>query len=137
MTRTRASAKAAGSRFERLVADWLREVLQDDRVDRRVKRGNKDRGDLSGLRIHGQRLVAELKDTARMDLGGWAAEAEVERMNDDALAAVIISKRHGRGRAADQWVHMTLADFAALLTGERPPVDGEPIEPMFTPGGAA
>lgn len=37
MSRSRTSAKAAGSRFERLIADGLAEALHDDRIDRRVK----------------------------------------------------------------------------------------------------
>ncbi|QWT25494.1 hypothetical protein KPL76_06305 [Subtercola sp. PAMC28395] len=44
MTRSRASAKAAGSSFERSIADYLKVCLADDRIDRRVKRGNKDTG---------------------------------------------------------------------------------------------
>lgn len=120
MTRSRASARAAGARFERSIADWLAQHL-DDRIDRRVKRGSKDRGDLSGIRtVMNGRVVAECKDTARTNLAGWAAEAEIERGNDDAVAGIVISKRHGNANPADQWVHMTLADFVALITGSRP-----------------
>lgn len=100
------------------MADYFAAVLDDDRIDRRVKRGAKDRGDLAGLRIHGKRIVAECKNVVKMALGTWAAEAEVERGNDDALAGVIIHKRHGKGKAGDQWVTMTAANFAALLSGE-------------------
>ena len=120
MSRTRKSAKTAGTRFERLVADYLAKTLNDDRIDRRTRTGSKDRGDIGGLRHMGQRVVIECKDTARIDLAGWAAEAELERRNDDAVAGVIISKRHGKGQPGDQWVHMTLRDFVALITGERP-----------------
>lgn len=118
MARTRASAKAAGSSFERLIADYLRDEV-DDRIDRRVKTGTKDRGDVGGLRHMGQRIVVECKNTTRTDLAGWAAEAEIERGNDDALAGVIVHKRKGKGRAEEQWVTMTMANFVALLTGER------------------
>ena len=116
--RSRASAKKAGSSFERSTADYLAAVV-DDRIDRRVKAGNKDRGDVGGVRIHGQRVVLECKNAARINLAGWAAEAEIERGNDDALMGAIIHKRHGKGDPAEQWVTMTLADFAALLTGNR------------------
>jgi hypothetical protein len=117
--RSRSSAKAAGARFERTIADYLA-VHIDDRIDRRVKTGAKDRGDLGGIRtVHG-RVVAELKDTARVNLAGWAAEAETERGNDDALVGLTISKRHGVGNPGSQWVHMTVDDLVALLTGERP-----------------
>jgi hypothetical protein len=118
MTRTRASAKKAGSSFERQVADYLA-VTVDDRIDRRVKNGTKDRGDIGGVRIHGLRVVLECKNTAKTSLGTWANEVETERGNDDALAGAVIHKRHGKGQPADQWVTLTLADFAALLTGNR------------------
>ena len=118
MTRNRKTAKDAGTRFETLVADYLRAHV-DDRIERRRLSG-KDRGDIGGLRHMGARVVVEVKNTARIDLAGWAAEAEIERGNDDAVAGVIISKRHGKGQPGDQWVHMTLRDFVALITGERP-----------------
>lgn len=118
MSRTRSSAKAAGTRFERAVADYLAEHV-DDRVDRRVKNGSKDRGDIAGLRHMGQRVVLECKDTSRINLGPWANEAEIERGNDDALAGLIVHKRHGKADPADQWVTCTLAELVALLTGSR------------------
>lgn len=122
--RTRASAKAAGSRFERLVADYLAAHV-DDRIDRRVKVGGKDRGDIGGLRHMGQRVVVECKDAARTDLAGWMAEAEVERGNDDAGVALVVHKRRGKGQPADQWVTTTLRELVALLNGGRDHVEGE------------
>jgi hypothetical protein len=129
MSRSRASAKKAGSSFERSTADYLASVV-DDRIDRRVKAGNKDRGDIGGVRIHGQRIVLECKNTAKTSLGPWANEAEIERGNDDALAGVVIHKRHGKGRPEDQWVTLTLADFAAILTGNRDHINQEDIDGM-------
>ena len=119
MARTRASAKAAGSRFEREVADYLAAELDDDRIDRAVKRGAADRGDISGVRVHGQRLAIECKNTAKMALPEWTREAEIEAGNLDALAGVVVSKRHGCGDMAQQWVHCTLADLVALISGVR------------------
>lgn len=119
MARTRQSAKAAGSRFEREVADYLNTHV-DDRIDRRVKTGAADKGDIAGIRHLGQRVAIECKNTSRLSLGTWANEAETARQNDDqALAGVIAHKRHGKGSAGDQWVTMTLDDFIALLTGNR------------------
>ena len=46
MTRSRATAKQAGSLFERSIADYLAVALNDDRIDRRVKTGAKDKGDI-------------------------------------------------------------------------------------------
>ena len=119
MTRNHRSAKTAGTRFERQIADHLAQTLQDDRIDRRAKTGNKDRGDISGLRIHNQRLVAEIKNTTRISLSEWVREAELEAGNDDALAGIVVHKRHGVGNPGQQYVTMTLNDFCALITGER------------------
>jgi hypothetical protein len=117
--RTRRSAKSAGARFEREIADWLATHV-DDHIDRRVKTGAKDCGDLAGIRAHGQKVVAELKNTAAWNPGTWLREAEKERANDGALAGFVIAKRHGIADPAQQVVLMTLADFAALLTGTKP-----------------
>ena len=119
MSRTRKSAKAAGTRFERAIADCLAELV-DDRIDRRVKTGNKDRGDIAGLRHAGHRIVLECKDVARLNLAGWVDEAEVERGNDDALAGLVVHKRRGHGDPLDQYVTTTLRDLIALTTGTRP-----------------
>ncbi|WP_061960638.1 hypothetical protein [Demequina flava] len=123
MTRNRKSAKAAGAKFERDIADYLKDTLQDDRIDRRVKTGAKDRGDITGLRIHGQRLVIECKNEATLKIGPWIREAEVERGNDDALAGMVAHKRHGVGSPADQLITMTLRDLTALISGTRPEED--------------
>jgi hypothetical protein len=119
MTRSRASARKAGTAFERLTADYLAAHV-DERIDRRVKYGSADRGDHSGVRCHGQRGVHECKDRARIDLAGALAEAEVQRGNDDALWCAVLHKRHGKGDPAEQLVTMTLRDYAALLSGVRP-----------------
>lgn len=119
MTRNRATAKKAGTAFETLVVGYLRNVLHDERIERRAKSGAKDRGDISGLVHMGGRIVVECKNTTRTNLAGWATEAEVERGNDDAVAGIVVHKRHGKGQPGDQWVTMTLADFASILTGAR------------------
>lgn len=120
MTRSRATARKAGTSFERLIADYLAEHV-DDRIDRRPKMGSKDRGDIAGVRtFRGRKAVIECKDVATLSLGTWYGEAEVERGNDDADVAIVVHKRVRKGQAADQWVTMTLADLVVLLTGERP-----------------
>lgn len=106
--------------MEREQADYLAAVLDDDGIDRQVKTGAFDVGDIRGVKIHGQRVAVEVKNTAKINLAGWAAEAEVERGNLDALAGVTIHKRHGKGDPADQWVTMTARDFAAIVSGARP-----------------
>lgn len=118
MVRNRATAKKAGASFERLVADYLARRLDDDRIDRRVKTGNKDRGDIGGVRtIRGGRVVIECKSVSRDNLPLWIREAEVERANDDAAIGVVAHKRYGSAKPEDQYVSMTLATFALLLEG--------------------
>ena len=108
-----------GSSFERLIADYFK-ANGFPFADRRVKTGAKDRGDVGGVHVHGQPVVLEAKNTSRTELGTWAGEAEVERLNDDALVGVVVHKRHGKGKPGDQWVTMTVDDFVAVLTGNRP-----------------
>ena len=116
--RSRASAKDAGTRFERSVADFLANRLDDDRIDRRAKTGAKDRGDIGGVRTPlGGRVVIECKDTARPDLPGWLRQAETERGNDDAAAGVVVHKKRGTADPAEQYVTMSLETLAVLLEG--------------------
>lgn len=123
-TRTRQSAKSAGTKFETEIVRYFRIVLDDDRIERRAKNGAKDRGDISGLRLspalRGGRIVAEVKNRNQTALGPWMNEADIERMNDDATVAMVIHKRHGIGHPGHQWVTMTVNDLVALLSGERP-----------------
>ena len=123
MARSRSSAKAAGTRHETSIVTYLAEHLDDDRIERRSKNGAKDRGDVAGVRHRGQRVVIEAKNTARTDLAGWIREAHREAGNDDAAIGVVVSKRHGVGDPAQQWVHMTLADFAWLIGADAPEYD--------------
>ena len=123
MTRSRATARAAGPAFERLIADYLAAALQDDRIGRRVKTGAKDRGDIAGVRHHGQRVVIEAKNVATMALPAWTREAQVEAGNDDALVGIVVHKRRGTQKPGEQWCSMTVDDLVALLTGQRPDND--------------
>lgn len=108
-----------GATFERTTADYLAQQLDDDGIDRQVKTGSKDKGDVRGVKIHGQRIAVECKNLARLNVAAALAEVEIERGNLDALAGVVVAKRHGKGQPGDQLVYMTLRDFAALLTGTR------------------
>lgn len=122
--RNRKSARKAGTLFERAVADYLNGYMlaefgaDADPIDRRVRTGAKDKGDILGLKgIRGGKVVAECKNVTRMDLSGWLTEARVEAANDDAPMGVVIHKRHGKGEPADQYVTMDLRTFAHLLAG--------------------
>lgn len=122
-TRSRRSAKSAGTRFETAIATALSEALADDRIERRARNGSKDRGDVSGVRLHGQRVVIECKDCTRIDLPGWTREAQLEAGNDDALVGVVVHKRRGVSDPLRQWVSMTVDDLVSILTGQRSEFD--------------
>ena len=83
-----------------------------------ARRGSDDRGDITGVRAHGRPVAIECKDVTRMNLPQWVDEAHREAGNGDALVGVVISKRHGVGDPAAQWVHMEVRDFISLLTGQ-------------------
>jgi len=119
MSRSRRSARTAGTRFETSVADYLAAHV-DDGIERRARNGSKDRGDISGLRHMRGRLVVECKDYGgQFKAAQWAGEADVERGNDDALAGVVVAKRRGTQAPQDQWALMTLGELVALLNGNR------------------
>lgn len=118
MARSRKSAKAAGSRFEREMADYFASALDDDRIDRMPRHGVNDRGDIAGVRLHGQRIAVECKNVTRMNLPQWVDEAHREAGNSDALAGVVVAKRHGVSDPASQWVFMEVRDLVSLLTGQ-------------------
>lgn len=120
MTRNRASAKAAGTRFESLVAQCLAEHLHPA-IERRAKCGSRDRGDIAGVTAHGCRVVIEAKDYGgRLQVGAWLTEAHRERDNDGAIAGLVVAKRRGTTDPLDQTVLMTVRDLIAILTGETP-----------------
>lgn len=120
MGRSRASAKAAGTRMETSIVGYLQKHV-DDRIERRARNGAKDRGDVSGYRVLGNRVVIESKDYGgRLEPAAWIREAHVEMGNDDALAAVVVAKRRGTTHPGDQWVLTTVDDLIALTTGARP-----------------
>lgn len=118
MTRSRASAKQAGSSFERSIADHLRDNLGEG-IDRRVKRGVKDTGDIGGVFLpHGGRLVIECKDYAgAVKVKPWLDEAEIERFHDNADAGIVVVKRRGTAKPGDALVMMTVDTLLKFWPG--------------------
>lgn len=116
MTRTRRSAKQAGARFERQVADYLRDNL-DDHIDRKVQTGTKDTGDIANVRdSHGRLLAIECKDYGgKLNLPQWLREVEAERLNYKAEIGVVIAKKRGTTDPAKQYVVMELNQLVKLL----------------------
>jgi hypothetical protein len=125
MTRNRKSAKQAGARFEKAVADYLAWALNDKRIERRHLSGSEDRGDITGVMHDQQRVVIECKNTTRMDVAQHLAEAQQEAGNDDAPYWALIQKRRGIGMSdkdstGQQLVMMTLEQYALLLNHGQP-----------------
>lgn len=111
-----------GTSFETLIAKGLAEALDDDRIERRARTGAKDRGDIGGVRLHGQRVVIECKNEATgkvFKLPEWVGEAQEEAGNDDALVGVVVHKRSGTTDPMKQWVSCTVADLVSILTGQK------------------
>lgn len=123
MTRNRRSARQAGARFERTIANYLAQQV-DDRIDRKVRTGARDTGDITGVRHMGRRITIETKDYGgRLLPAQWTSETHTEMGNDDALAGIVVAKRRAVADPGSQWVLMTLNDLVALLTGSRPDTD--------------
>ena len=108
-----------GADFERVIADYLAAALEDDRIDRRARNGNKDRGDITGMRAHNQRIVVEIKNKIRLALPEWIREAQIEAGNDDALVGAVVHKRKGVSDPGRQFVTMEVNDWLACLYGQR------------------
>ena len=130
MSRSRQSAKAAGARFERVMADALKEHVSEW-IDRKVKTGARDQGDVANLRSsHNLKITAELKDVRQMNLSGWLKEAEDERINAGDDLALVIAKRRGHSDPLRQYAVMEVRDLIGLITGERPtPTEKKEIQP--------
>lgn len=118
MGRSRAAAANAGRAMERGTANYLAATV-DDRIDRQVKTGAKDTGDVGGVRFHGQKIAIECKDVATQALPAWLREAEVERENLKALAGVVVHRKRGDTLMENQYVTMSLRDLASLMVGRR------------------
>ena len=100
-------SKAKGSLFERQVVEFLN-ANGFPLAERRVTRGAKDAGDISGV----PGWVFELKATRTIDLAGAVDEARVEAGNAKAQWFAAIVKRRGKG-IGDAYVVTTLKQFTA------------------------
>lgn len=113
------SESRKGAAFEQQWVEYASRRLGDDRIERRVKNGKNDRGDVAGLKIRGKRAVVECKCCARMELSGWLKEAESEKSNDDAEFGIVAHKRRGCGEKGfgGNFVTMDTDTFLAIIAG--------------------
>lgn len=102
------------------IANYLAENVNEF-ICRNTLHGNKDVGDIANVRTrHNERVVIEVKNVLKQSLPQWISEAKQEAKNDGALCGLVISKRHGKSDPGDQWVHCTVRELVALLTGKEP-----------------
>jgi Holliday junction resolvase len=95
------AAKAKGSGAERDVVKYLKEN-GFQYADRRLAGATLDKGDVSGI----PGVTIEIKNHAKMNLGGWIEELLVEMANDKAWTGVVWHKKRGRGSPADWYCTM-------------------------------
>lgn len=105
-----------GASFEKQVADYLKRKTGLD-IDRRVKHGAKDTGDISGVFLGGRRVVIECKNQQQMKLAAWTDEAKREAVNDNAGFYFVVHKRKGKGveNMGATYVTTTLEQLAKLM----------------------
>lgn len=104
-----------GASYERLIADYLRDQWSEW-IDRKVRTGAKDTGDIANFRLGPHRLVVECKNSVSYkELSGWLAEAAREAVHDGALAGIVVHKRLGKGAAGEQYVTLTLDNLLLIL----------------------
>ena len=85
------ASKAKGTAAETAVVRYL-QANGFPYADRSPLRGNKDRGDVTGL---GPGVVLEVKNCKRIELAGWLDELDAEMRNAGAYIGACIHKRRG------------------------------------------
>ena len=103
------AAKAKGSKAELDVVKYLKQWFPY--VDRRLAGATLDKGDISGI----PGVTIEIKNHAKMDLGGWTGELVTEMKNDNAWTGVVIHKRKGKGDPAEWYATMPVQVWVDLL----------------------
>lgn len=96
--------KQKGTAFESAIVEYLQDKLCDDTIERRALNGTCDRGDISGVKFCGHRMVLECKNENRMRLAEYMREAETEAKNDGAFYYAVIHKKRGVGISTLQTV---------------------------------
>jgi hypothetical protein len=105
------ASKDRGTKWETNIVGYLRENGVPA-AERRALAGTQDRGDIAGI----PGVVIEAKSATRITLAEWVAEAEQERLNDNARYGIVWAKRAGKTSPAEGYAIMTGAALVALLT---------------------
>lgn len=109
-----------GPDFERVIADFLK-ATWSRYIDRRVKTGGRDKGDIANFYIHDHEIVIECKNLRSIDVAQAVSEAQKEAINAGALAGIAVQKRRGKAAADQQYVFTTLGDFLTMLRAAQDP----------------
>lgn len=117
------AAADKGRQLENLVVEAARLWYPD--ADRQPKRGAKDIGDI--LLPGEKRLVIECKSRGKstkpvLNLPEWHREAQVEAEHKGVPVGVVVFKRYGNARPAQQWAALPLGDLFYLLNDLSVPV---------------
>lgn len=110
MSRTLASAKAAGRAWESAIVDYLH-LRGWPHAERRRLAGANDRGDIAGL----PGICIEAKNTKTISLADFLDQAVLEAANDGARYGVAWIKRRGHTSPARAYVVMDGDAFTDLL----------------------
>lgn len=109
-------SKAKGTRFESEVCKYLRDALNDERIERRALHGSNDMGDIYGVRAHGFTGILECKahkDVTPTLIERWRDQTVIERGNADADFALLVVSVY-RAPVGRSEVHVTLRDLARI-----------------------
>lgn len=96
MSRSRQTAKKAGTAFETACAKYLSTALHK-KITRMPKSGASDRGDLYGVECHGEPMAVECKSPGKESswrVSEWWRETETEMLNYGARYGMLIIKRY-------------------------------------------
>ena len=128
--------KAKGSRFDTDTVNFLRQRLDDDRIDRRALHGSHDMGDVYNIFAHGFEGIAECKDYkswGKANLDAWKTQTMAERGNADADFALLVvhAKGCGKARFGENHCFMQVRDLERVMGGEMSCIAGETAKDMW------
>ena len=117
-------SKSRGTSYESQCVRYLRQKLDDDGIERRALHGNKDMGDVFGLKAHGHTGIIECKNVKRygkVDLNKWRHDTITERENAGADFSLLVVHKPGCGEArfGDNYCHLQVRDLDVIQGYER------------------
>lgn len=110
MTRSRATAKQAGTKWESAIRDYLR-TKGWVHAERRARTGGKDQGDITGI----PGVCIEAKNVNRFALASWVTQAREEAAHANAGTWSVWVKRDKFTSPAEGYVVMNGEQYVQLL----------------------